>query len=643
MPLEHRVDLSEVHALIERKQYAEARLLLEELARRHPNRPEILAELLELCVELADAPGFQRAAERLLSFQKDDPDLLLGLAGSYLDTVHPALALTTLRRFLSRWPDHGEATEARRVVASLESGLPALLAEVGLSGDHALELAVMHEQAQTLLEAGDYAEAQRVLDRLLRQQPDFVPGLNNLSQLHAVEGRSAEAIKVAERALTLDPANYHALSNLTRYYCLSGHLEEANEFAARVKVMTGPRPDVWSKKAEALSYLGDDAGVVEAFRGAEKAGALKGAKAEPLLYHLAAVAALRSGRQDEARRRWQRALKLAPGLQVAQDNLDELKKPVGERHGPWAFSLGQWLSQQAWRDLAAATASLGSRRGDAAAARALKGFLLRHPEVPKLAPLLLDRGDPAGREFAFRLALLVKTPELLTALRDFALGQRGPDALREEAAIVARTAGLLPPGLVRLWLQGEWREVIPLSFEITDEPSVQHGPRVERLGEEALKALRAGEGERAEQILQEALQLEPDKPDLLNNLAVAYNVQGRAEEMERLLHRIHERHPDYVFASIGLANIHIRRKELDAAAALLDPLLDRPRFHSSELAMLCEAQVTLREAQSQIDAAQTWLDLWASVDPDHPKLDQWRLLLRLRGGFNGLFGRRRRR
>ena len=78
--------------------------------------------------------------------------------------------------------------------------------------------------------------------------------------------------------------------------------------------------------------LGDDEGVLDTLQRAERAGGLEPTYDAPLLYHLAAVADLRRGREDEARRHWRQALKMAPWLDVAQDNVDDLRKPVGERH-----------------------------------------------------------------------------------------------------------------------------------------------------------------------------------------------------------------------------------------------------------------------------------------------------------------------
>jgi len=49
------------------------------------------------------------------------------------------------------------------------------------------------------------------------------------------------------------------------------------------------------------------------------------------------------GREAEARRHWSQALKLAPGLGIAQANLNDLRRPVEERHAPWPFDFPNWV------------------------------------------------------------------------------------------------------------------------------------------------------------------------------------------------------------------------------------------------------------------------------------------------------------
>ncbi|HEX5503743.1 MAG TPA: tetratricopeptide repeat protein [Thermomicrobiales bacterium] len=632
-------ELDEAEALLGRKRYVEARELLEDLDDRFPNRPEVLTSLVNSNAGLHDLPGYLRACERLVRLDPDNADATLGLAGAYLSNLYPMLGLRTFRRFLTRWPDHARAGDARETVADLEGKIPEFLASIGESGEEGVEIATRHEEVRMLLEQGHFAQARRAAEELLRRRPTLAPALNNISQTYALEGRFDRAIATAERVLAFAPDNYQALSNITRYYCLSGRADEAREWAARLKAVAVPDVvDIWVKQAEAFSYLGDDEGVLDAFHGAERAGDLNLTDGA-LLCHLAAVAAMRQGREDEARKLWRRALKERAGFALARDNLDDLRLPVGERNAPWPFSFANWVTRRAIEDLAAQVEPATQSGQDDAIERAIRRHLRQHPEVAALAPLLLDRGDPQGREFAFFVATTVRTPELLAALRDFALGQRGPDALRHQAAQAASEGGLLPDKTLRLWLQGEWREVTLLGFEIYDEPTAAHGPEVEAWLIEATTALRARETARAEDLLQRALAVEPDAPDLLNNLAVAHEQRGRPAEAEALLREIHARHPDYGFAPISLARMQIQRGELDDARALLAPLLARTRIHIDEFGQLCATEVELALADRNRAAARTWLDLWAGADPENPALATWRL--RVGAAGRRPFGRRR--
>jgi len=617
--------LDEADAAMRHKRWDQAREILEDLNRRHPNRIEVLSALVDVYYELQDTERYQVVCEQLLRLTPDDPDVTLMLAGAYLTNMRPALALRTFRRFLDRWPDHDQADEVRKAVADIEAGMDGLLTALELPGEDGLELAVSHEEVQLLLEQGKYPQARKVAERLLRRRPDFAPALNNISLTYLAEGRLDQAISTAQRVLAFAPDNVHALSNLTRYLCMSGRVDEAERLAERLRVAKSEAIDVELKKAEALSYVGDDEGVLAAFNEAERAGHLEPPFASPVLYHLAAVAAMRLGQEDQARRYWKQALKLSPGLELARDNLADLRKPVGERHAPWPFSLSNWVTQKAIDDLGRYLEPAFQRGGEEAVTRAARRYLRQHPEIVGLVSLLLDRGDPMGREFAMHLARAAETPEMQAALRDFALGQRGPDRMRHEAARTASEAGLLPSsGPVRLWMQGEWREILLLGFELHAEPDPGRDPQVEQWLTEATLALQRRDADEAERLLKQALEIEPDAPALLNNLAAAYEMQGRLPEAEVIVRQLYQRYPDYVFARTSMAQLCMSRGEIDEAEALLKPLLTRQRFHFSEFAAFCMAQIQLFLARGNPEAARSWLDVWATVDPDHHAIAGWR-------------------
>jgi tetratricopeptide (TPR) repeat protein len=635
--------LIEAEKLTQRKRWKEALEHLAALDRRYPNRPEVLAELVNVCYDLKDLRSYQMYCERLAKVEPHDPDVLRGLAGAYMTNMYPALALVTFRRFLARFPDDPHAAEVREIMANLETGLAEAISQLSLSGEAGLELAAQHDEVRTRLEHGQFREARRVAQQLLKRHPDFVPVLNNLSQVDFMEGQVEPAMATARRVLSLDPANLQAQANLTRYLYLSGQAEAARHQAEQLKALPLEGPDDAVKKAEALTFLGDDQGVLEVFQAAEQAGYLAKPLAHPLLYHFAAVASLRLDNETEARRYWQQALKLNPSFDLAQANLADLAHPIHERHAPWPFTLPHWLSQQAITDMTRYWQPAIRRGTNEAIEQAARRYLKQHPELLTLAPILLERGDPQGRQFAVELAILAETPELLAALRDFTLSRHGPDELRHRAAQIATQAGLLPSGPVRMWLRGGWTEVMMIGFEVYDEPTGEHSPEVTGWLQQAADVMDK-DPLQAEQLYKQALEVEPDSPDILNNLAAAYDRQGRKAEVEALIRQVYRDYPDYFFGIIGMANLHTRRGETDQAEALLRPLFNQQRLHISEFAALCTAHIQLYLARKMPEAVQSWLDMWARLDPDNPNLHYWRQQARVRSlaeklNWSNLLGR----
>jgi tetratricopeptide (TPR) repeat protein len=629
--------LAEADRLLDENAWDDAGEFLESLDRRWPGRVEVLGRLTEVYYELGDLREHLSTCERLHSVAPNDPDLPLMLAGSYMANALPALACQTFRRFLERWPEDPRRDEIGQTIDGLEEALDELLEGTGLTGEDRFESAALHEQVQRLLQQGEFAELRTVADQLIERHPGFAAPQNNAAEACFRLGEIDEAIARTRRVLQKDPDNYHALSNLTRYLCLSGQVDEAETWAERVKAVESEATDLWVKKGESLCYLGDDEGVLQALRDARKARPLR-LPEDALLYHLAAVAAMRLGREREARKFWKRALELSPDLDFAQDNLDDLELPVGERNGPWSFPANYWIPEAVLRVLVGhLDRAVPGDRERAATCKALKS-LEERSYLKALVPMLLDRGDPPGRELAVRIAMLAQTPELLSALEEFALGQRGPDALRLEAANFLASVDVLPTGRTSLWRDGRWSEMLLCGFELYAEPHKVHSPRVEDLAGKGLEALRETDGERAEYYFTQALKIEPDAPDLLNNLAAAYRFQGRNEESERIALDIHDRFPDYFFGRVNVANLHVQNHELEKARELLLPLLEEKRLHVTEFTALCEGFVQLSLAEGNFDAARCWLEMCEEVDPDHPMLDACRPLMLGRG--MGRFGSR---
>jgi len=636
-------DLVKAQKLIAKGSNDEAQRVLEDLNRQYPDQPDVLGHLINVNITLDDALGMATACEQLLKTSPRLPEPNLTLAGAFLKLLFPQLALRQFRHFLKLFPTHPSAAKVREEVASLETLTQAQLEDSVLKGPRQVELGERHERAQLFLSQRKFAEGRRESEVLIREAPTFVPAHNNLSLLYATEGRYADAINCAKTVLSLEPQNLHALSNLIRFYVCTGQVAEARSIAGQLKAVTTEEsdPSTYVKKAEAFSFMGDDLAVLAEVKAADGQDAKR--KQAPIqahfLWHLGAVAAQRRDDTKYAKTLWKRALALVPGFDLAQQNLDDLARPIAEQSGAWPYSLGYWLNGPAFDDLSRALTASQKRKAQKTPSDVDEGKLMTvairqvldtHPEVRVIVPILFERGDPQGRALAMVVAGNSHEPELDSALLDFITSCNGPDKMRLDAGMAARQSGLLSAGTQHMWVNGQWSDVHMLGFEITPEPVIdKHTPRVNKMHEEALAALWNKQPETAERLLKEALALDPESPDLLNNLSSAYEMQDRNDEAHALLRDIHRRFPDYLFARTALAFKNLQEERIDEAQELLRPLMLRTKFHTSEFSALAGAQFGLFLLQSNYEASKHWLEMLERVRPDDRHLPQMREQLQL--------------
>ena len=370
-----------------------------------------------------DHDGLFQAAECLVESFPDRPESLLALAAASAGQGFIALFVHSLRTALQRWPGHPLAASNRKILAAAEQAMDIA------SNPTPLEVGAQHEWMQWQLRMGQPAKARDLALEVLKTRPHDLPSLNNLSTAYLHLGQWEEAIQAAERVLQLCPDNVHALANLIVFHVRLGRSSQVAPWVLRLKASGHGSSHRWTKVGEALSYLGDDPGVIAAHRRAPKGG-------DALLKHYAAVAWARQGDWRRAQGLWKKAA--AEGLEVAQDNLSNARLSQAQRHSPWAFGLQNWLD--------------GTKLSEVLAEpNPERALLKKMPELEALLPILLDRGDPVASKFCVDLARSLRHPALMESLRDFALSQRGTDGLRLSAAQACKEAGLLmaetPPSL----------------------------------------------------------------------------------------------------------------------------------------------------------------------------------------------------
>ncbi|MGE5374410.1 MAG: tetratricopeptide repeat protein, partial [Bacteroidota bacterium] len=341
LPRRLRDGLEEAERLLSRDKPQEALDQLTELDRQFPRQPDVLGLIANANLEMGNGHGYLHAIYKLHELLPNRAEVKVGLAGAYLSNGYLALAIQTFSQFLKRWPNDERTTDIRKTIPELEKFLEEILAESGSSLETGFEFACLHDEVRLQMDLGNYARCRQQAKKLLQQKPNFIPVLNNLSQVSWLEGDLPKAIETCQRVLEKEPRNVHALSNITRFLFMLGNKEEAGRYADRLKESTAKAADRWTKVTEALSFIGDDDGVLAVLEDIKRKKEQD--QLDATVWHWFAVAEYRKGNISRARDHWKKCLKLASYFDLAGKNLEELKKPTHERSLPQAFTLEIWI------------------------------------------------------------------------------------------------------------------------------------------------------------------------------------------------------------------------------------------------------------------------------------------------------------
>jgi tetratricopeptide (TPR) repeat protein len=604
---------------------AQAYQEIQAFCKKYPGQIEAYQRMASLALEMDDNEGYCQACAKVMALHPKDEERIYTFALALYAEGEIVLAARLFNKAIALAPDKPQVPKIQEFLNKIQPALDKILVPLHWpeNRETALDIIADHEWAQLHLKWGEYEQCRSLEQQVLKRKPDMTAALNNLSLIAYIQDNLAEAIHYGEQVLVIEAENIHALSNLIRYCMMCGQTDRAKDLGKRLQASHLLASNAWQKKFEGLSYLGDDGAIVELWQELQRDKAEL--KILPAMgFHFVAVALARQGEITQARKLWHKALQQSPNLKVAQDNLKNLNQPQGNCHSAWPFTVDHWMvggMQQA----IAKYLPLIIETPAAEQKQVCHRFLRDYPGLIHWISIILDRGDPVSCAMAAELARHADTQELWDILKTFALGQSGSDQLRNQIANRLVQADQLEPENVRLWMQGKWQEIFLINYEFHDELPYEHPPQVEALLTQALIALRTNTkagGQQAEVLLKEALSLKV-APDLLQNLAVAYELQGQGQEAYKLCHQIVADYPDYIPATAGVALYYLREGKIDQAAALLKPILKHQRFHFDDFIIFSNVYMHCLVQQDQMTAATGWLKIWKQVTPDVPELITW--------------------
>jgi tetratricopeptide (TPR) repeat protein len=486
---------------------------------------------------------------------------------------------------------------------------------------------MIQERALRFVQRGDLRSCAEKCEELLALAPDFVPPRNNLAIAYFQTGREAEAVVVLEDTRKLAPDNRFAEATLAKLYFLTGREQESREIAKHLVTDPPTDPDPLTATLETLAYLGNDEDV-DALATQSIRKKVGDKRSLAMQHHFLAYAKCRLGDETGARSHWKKCLAIIPDHPDARENLRDLDTAGG--HAPWPDSFGKWISNA---QLERAVQCL--KRGD------YQRPLAELPALAALIPALLDRGDPDGREFASKMAMLDSSPPLVEALLKFALGSRGPDKLRFDVLTYLKRTDVVDVGPHRFYSNGKWTNVFVFDAQITPEPeNLNYSERVWEMLNEGVAAQKAKEFDRAEAIFQDVLAEDPTNASAIYNTCVIWlnrdGRQGRVNAIERL-RKLQQESPKYLMAPIALAQMAGEDGDFKTAHDLLTSVFKARTLNHMEAVSLFVAQIDVALYEKNVEAAQIAFKALVEIaDPDDPRLDHLSRRIKLAKSKNPL-------
>ncbi|HEV2292400.1 MAG TPA: hypothetical protein VGR35_01005 [Tepidisphaeraceae bacterium] len=181
------------------------------------------------------------------------------------------------------------------------------------------------------------------------------------------------------------------------------------------------------------------------------------------------------------------------------------------------------------------------------------------------------------------------------------------------------------------------RDLYLLEYEVTEdsleETRIGLTPEVEAQYEE-LHELTMTRPAEAVPRLESLVEKYPQIPVLKNWLSVAYQQTGREAESDAMGERLWREHPDYLFARISQAQVHLRRGELEKVPTVFGDKLDlklmyphRNVFHISEVVAMYNVLAEWHCRKGEPDKAMIYLDQLEELAPEHPVTERLELML----------------
>lgn len=222
------------------------------------------------------------------------------------------------------------------------------------------------------------------------------------------------------------------------------------------------------------------------------------------------------------------------------------------------------------------------------------------------------------QETAVQLLHEVGTRQTRNLLKTFALGKEGHEKARMLAAQLLAQAGVFPrEEPVRLWIRGQWQEVLLRQYEVSEEFHSAYPKRIQRMIERATMLQHKGKWKQAEKLWEQVLEIHPEVKEAYNNLGGIYEQRGDREQAVAYMKRALEIDPLYVFPRCNLALLALGEDHLEEAREWLRPVADVTQFHPGAMETYVYVQGVLALKDEDFELAERQFSMVLEMNPNH--------------------------
>ena len=361
-----------------------------------------------------------------------------------------------------------------------------------------------HNLGKAMQDAGRMEEALAAARVAVRQRPEYASAYGNLSLALKHFGKLDEAEKVLLHGREIDPHDKPILQNLGEVARQQGRYEESLQWYDAILRLDQEFTLAHMGRGHALFSLGRYG---EAVANLKEALSLEPERAQvPLLHTLIGEAAQKLGRREEARRHYEHALRLSPGMLQAQT-------------GRLSLLIGQQSPEEVERHLRAVREQYSR---DADGLHGVAEFFRKRKQYedalewydavfevdPDYAQAHVGRGDALVRL------------------------ERYEEAIETMGRTVARNPGMPTVPVLRV-LMGESAQALgrleeaseQYELALADDP--RHASAVDRLAMVRFRQERFGE---ALELYRRYIDINPDASTAYTNLGIVLHRMGRLDE-----------------------------------------------------------------------------------------------------------------